>query len=212
MTKDKEHQERVPARKPFTSVTAVAVPINQANVDTDQIIPARFLSLPREKMAPHLFRDVRYNDNGTPKPEFVLNKPPYKDAQIIVAERNFACGSSREMAVAVIQDNGFKSVIAPSFGDIFFNNCFQNGVLPVVLPEARVNQLLRFLLELPGAQISVDLPSQTVKGPDGVVDTFQIDSFRKDCLLKGIDEISMTLGYAADIAAFEARQRAEQAA
>ena len=204
-------QETVPARKPFTSVTAVAAPINQANVDTDQIIPARFLSLPREKMSPHLFRDVRYNDNGTPKPEFVLNKPAYKDAQIIVAERNFACGSSREMAVTVIQDNGFKSVIAPSFGDIFFNNCFQNGVLPVMLPEARVNQLLRFLLELPGAEITVDLPSQTVKGPDGIVDTFEIDSFRKDCLLRGVDEISMTLGYETDIAAFEVKQRAEKA-
>ena len=212
MPKENATQEIVPARKPFTSVTAVAAPINQANVDTDQIIPARFLSLPREKMSPHLFRDVRFNDNGSPKPEFVLNKEPYKKAQIIVAERNFACGSSREMAVTVIQDNGFKAVIAPSFGDIFFSNCFQNGMLPVVLPEARVNQLLRFLLELPGAEITVDLPSQTVKGPDGVVDRFEIDSFRKACLLKGIDEISMTLGYEADIAAFEAKQRGAQPA
>ena len=195
-------------RRPFNKVTAVAVPINQANVDTDQIIPGRFLSLPREEMVPHLFRDVRYNDNGTPKPEFVLNKPAYKDAGIIVAERNFACGSSREMAVTVIQDNGFQSVIAPSFGDIFFSNCFQNGVLPVMLPEPRINELLRFLLELPGAQITVDLPSQTVTGPDGKVDKFEIDSFRKDCLLKGIDEISMTLSYEADIKAFEARHSA----
>ncbi len=195
-------------RRPFNKITAVAVPINQANVDTDQIIPGRFLSLPREEMVPHLFRDVRYNDNGTPKPEFVLNKPAYKDAGIIVAERNFACGSSREMAVTVIQDNGFQSVIAPSFGDIFFSNCFQNGVLPVMLPEPRINELLRFLLELPGAQITVDLPSQTVTGPDGKVDKFEIDSFRKDCLLKGIDEISMTLSYEADIEAFEARHSA----
>ena len=159
-------------------------------------------------MVPHLFRDVRYNDNGTPKPEFVLNKPAYKDAGIIVAERNFACGSSREMAVTVIQDNGFQSVIAPSFGDIFFNNCFQNGVLPVMLPEPRVNELLRFLLELPGAEITVDLPSQTVTGPDGRSDKFAIDTFRKDCLLKGIDEIAMTLSYEADIKAFEARHSA----
>lgn len=198
-------QDNEGRRKPFSKVTAVAAPINQANVDTDQIIPARFLSLPRDEMVPHLFRDVRYNDNGTPKPDFVLNKPPYKDAGIIVAERNFACGSSREMAVTVIQDNGFKSVIAPSFGDIFFNNCFQNGVLPVILPEPRVNEILRFLLELPGAEITVDLPSQTVSGPDGKVDGFEIDSFRKDCLLKGVDEITMTLGYEADIAAFESR-------
>ncbi|MFM9941955.1 MAG: 3-isopropylmalate dehydratase small subunit [Hyphomicrobiaceae bacterium] len=195
-------------RKPFTRVTAVAVPINQANVDTDQIIPARFLSLSRDRMVPHLFRDVRYNDNGTPKPEFVMNRPEYQGAGIIVAARNFACGSSREMAVTVIQDNGFSSVIAPTFGDIFFSNCFQNGVLPVMLPEPRVSELLRFLLELPGAEITVDLPSQTVKGPDGKVDTFEIDSFRKECLLKGVDEIAMTLGYEADIKAYEARTKA----
>ena len=193
-------------RKPFKTATAVAVPINQANVDTDQIIPGRYLSLPREEMSPHLFRDVRYNDNGSPKPDFVLNRPEYQKAGIMVAARNFACGSSREMAVTVLQDNGFQAVIAPSFGDIFHSNCFQNGVLPVTLPEARVSELLRFLLELPGAEITVDLPSQTVRGPDGKVDSFQIDSFRKDCLLQGVDEISMTLGYEADIAAFEARE------
>lgn len=200
-----DKQETVPARTPFTSVTAVAVPINQANVDTDQIIPARYLSLPRDEMKPYAFRDQRFNDNGTPKPEFVMNRPEYANAGIIVAGRNFACGSSREMAVTVLVDNGYRSFIAPSFGDIFNNNCFQNGVLPIVLPEPRINELLRFLLELPGAEITVDLPSQTVKGPDGKTDTFTIDSFRKECLLKGVDEISMTLGYATDIAAFEAR-------
>ncbi len=198
-------QEQTSSRVPFTSVTAIAVPIAQANVDTDQIIPARFLSLPRDEMAPHLFRDLRYNDNGTPKPEFVLNRPEYAKAEIVVAGRNFACGSSREMAVTVLQDYGIKSVIAPSYGDIFFNNCFQNGVLPIMLPEARVNQLLRFLLELPGASITVDLPTQTVLGPDGQSDRFEIDSFRKDCMLRGVDEIAMTLGYEADIAAFEQR-------
>lgn len=195
-------------RKPFSSVTAVAVPINQANVDTDQIIPARFLSLPRERMVPYLFQDVRYTDSGAPRPEFVMNRLEYKNAGIIVAARNFGCGSSREMAVTVIQDNGFQSVIAPTFGDIFFNNCFQNGVLPVMLPEARVSELLRFLLELPGAEITVDLPSQTVKGPDGKVDTFEIDSFRKECLLKGLDEIALTMSYETDIAAYEARMAA----
>jgi len=198
-------QETVPARKPFSSVTAVAAPLNQANVDTDQIIPGRYLSLPRQTMVPHLFRDQRYNDNGTPKPDFVLNRPEYANAGILVAGRNFACGSSREMAVTVLVDNGFRAFIAPSFGDIFFNNCFQNGVLPIVLPEARVNELLRFLLELPGAQITVDLPSQTVTGPDAKSDGFTIDPFRKDCLLRGVDEIAMTLGYEADIRAFEAR-------
>jgi 3-isopropylmalate/(R)-2-methylmalate dehydratase small subunit len=198
-------QENVPPRIPFVSVTAVAAPLNQANVDTDQIIPGRYLSLPRQTMVPHLFRDQRYNDNGTPKPDFVLNRPEYANAGILVAGRNFACGSSREMAVTVLVDNGFKAFIAPSFGDIFFNNCFQNAVLPIVLPEARVNELLRFLLELPGAEITVDLPSQTVKGPDGKSDEFTIDPFRKDCLLRGVDEIAMTLGYEADIKAFEAK-------
>ncbi len=195
-------------RTPFKNVTAVAVPINQQNVDTDQIIPARYLAHDRDKMAPYLFYDVRYNDNGTPKPDFIMNKAEYKDAEIVVAARNFACGSSREMAVTVLKDNGYKSVIAPTFGDIFFSNCFQNGVLPVMLPEPRVTELLRFLLELPGAKITVDLPSQTVTGPDGKIDRFEIDSFRKDCLLQGIDEIAMTLGYEAQIKAFEARRTA----
>jgi 3-isopropylmalate/(R)-2-methylmalate dehydratase small subunit len=197
-----------PTREPVTTVTSVAVPFNQANVDTDQIIPARYLSLPRDEMVPYLFRDVRFRDDGTPRPEFVLNKPVYSGAAIMVAERNFACGSSREHAVTVLKDNGFRAVIAPSFGDIFYNNCFQNSVLPVMLPEARVNELLRFLLELPGAEISIDLASQTVKGPDGKTDRFDIDPFRKECLSKGIDDISLTLGYAGEIEAFEKRAAA----
>ncbi len=198
-------------RTPFKGVTAVAAPFPAANIDTDQIIPARFLKLDRETMVPHLFRDLRYNDNGAPKPDFVLNKEPYKDAKIIVASRNFACGSSREMAVTVLKDNGFLAYIAPSFGDIFFNNSYQNGVLPVVLPEARVTEILRFLLELPGAEITVDLPSQTVKGPDGKTDTFDIDPFRKDCLLQGLDEIEMTLAYEAEIKAFEGKRKQDGA-
>jgi 3-isopropylmalate/(R)-2-methylmalate dehydratase small subunit len=194
-----------PKRDSFGSVAAVAVPINQANIDTDQIIPARFLAHPRDEMTQHLFQDVRYRDDGSPRPDFILNRPEYAKAEIIVAGRNFACGSSREMAVWVVKDNGFKSVIAPSFGDIFYNNCFQNGVLPIRLPEQRVNELLRFLLELPGAEISVDLPSQTVKGPDGKTDSFEIDPFRKECLLKGIDDIELTLSYADAIATFEGK-------
>ena len=197
--------------KAFTSVSGIAVPFAQANVDTDQIIPARFLSLPREEMKPHLFRDVRYFENGEPRPDFILNRPEYKGAEILVAGRNFACGSSREMAVTVIQDAGFKVVIAPSFGDIFYNNCFQNGVLPFTLPETRVDELMRFLLELPGAKIDVDLASQTVRGPDQKVDRFEIDSFRKDCLLTGRDDISLTLTHDAEIAAFEKRHKAEVA-
>jgi 3-isopropylmalate/(R)-2-methylmalate dehydratase small subunit len=195
----------------FTSVSGIAVPFAQANVDTDQIIPARFLSLPREEMKPHLFRDVRYFENGEPRPDFILNRPEYRGAEILVAGRNFACGSSREMAVTVIQDAGFKVVIAPSFGDIFYNNCFQNGVLPFTLPETRVDELMRFLLELPGAKIDVDLASQTVRGPDQTMDRFEIDSFRKDCLLTGRDDISLTLTHEAEIAAFEKRHKAEVA-
>lgn len=198
-------------RTPFQSVTAVAAPFPAANIDTDQIIPARFLKLDRETMVPHLFRDLRYNDNGTPKPDFVLNKEPYRHAKIVVASRNFACGSSREMAVTVLKDNGFVAYIAPSFGDIFFNNSYQNGVLPVVLPEARVTEILRFLLELPGAEITVDLPSQTVKGPDGKTDSFDIDPFRKDCLLQGLDEIEMTLAYETQITAFEGKRKQDGA-
>jgi 3-isopropylmalate/(R)-2-methylmalate dehydratase small subunit len=194
---------------PFTTLTAVAVPMPTANIDTDQIIPARYLSADRPDQKEGMFRDLRFNGDGTPKPDFVLNKPAYRQAQIIVAERNFACGSSRENAVTSMLDNGFRAFIAPSFGDIFFNNCFQNGCLPIVLPEARVNQLLRFLLELPGAQFTIDLAAQTVRGPDGQVDTFEVEPFRKECLLKGLDDISLTLKYDADITRFEAHQKTE---
>ncbi|MFV0299206.1 MAG: 3-isopropylmalate dehydratase small subunit [Hyphomicrobiaceae bacterium] len=195
------------ARKPFTSLTAVAMPINQANVDTDQIIPARYLSQPPDAMPPFLFQDARYREDGTPRPEFVMNRSEFKAAEIIVGGRNFACGSSREAAVWVIKGNGFKAVIAPSFGDIFYNNCFQNGILPIRLPEARVNELLRFLMELPGASVTVDLAQQVVTGPDGKADKFEIDPFRKECLLKGIDDIELTLTYADQIAAFEKRSK-----
>jgi 3-isopropylmalate/(R)-2-methylmalate dehydratase small subunit len=194
---------------PFTTLTAVAAPMPTANIDTDQIIPARYLSAHRRDLKDGMFRDLRFNGDGTPKPDFVLNKPAYKGAQIIVAERNFACGSSREHAVVCMLDNGFKAFIAPSFGDIFFNNCFQNGCLPIVLTEARVNELLRFLLELPGAEFTIDLAAQTVRGPDGQIDKFAVEPFRKECLLKGLDDITLTLQYDNDISAFEARQKSE---
>mgnify|MGYP001455940123 CR=1 FL=1 len=194
---------------PFTTLTAVAAPMPTANVDTDQIIPARYLPKPRPELKNGMFHDLRFNSDGSPKPDFVLNKPAYGNAQILVAERNFACGSSREHAVICMLDNGFRAFIAPSFGDIFFNNCFQNGCLPIVLPEARVNQLLRFLLELPGAEIAIDLAAQTVRGPDGQVDTFAVEPFRKECLLKGLDDIALTLQYEKDIAAFETQQKTE---
>ena len=195
--------------EPFTTLTAAAVPIDQANVDTDQIIPARFLGRPREQQVGAMFHDLRYDSTGAPRPDFVLNQPAYAQAKIIVADRNFACGSSRENAVSVMVDNGYRAFIAPSFGDIFFNNCFQNGVLPIRLPAERVEALRAALRARPGSELTVDLEHQMVTGPDGSSDGFEIDSFRKDCLLKGVDEVSLTLGYEADIVRFEARLRRE---
>ena len=191
----------------FNTLTATAVPIDQANVDTDQIIPARFLGHPREQQVDAMFHDMRYDANQQRRADFVLNQPAYADAKIIVADRNFACGSSRENAVTVMVDNGFRAFIAPSFGDIFFTNCFQNGVLPIRLPAERVDALRAALRAAPGSRITVDLANQQVVGPDGQVDAFEIDAFRKDCLLQGLDEISLTLSHESDIARFEANQR-----
>jgi 3-isopropylmalate/(R)-2-methylmalate dehydratase small subunit len=195
--------------EPFSTLEAPAIPIDQPNPDTDQIIPARFLGRPRPDQARHLFNDLRYDAGGKPRPEFIMNRPGYEGARIVVAERNFACGSSRETAVTVMVDNGLKAFIAPSFGDIFFNNCFQNGALPIRLDTSRVAALRAHLHARPGAAIAIDLAAQTVRGPDGKTDRFEIDSFRKDCLLKGVDEVNLTLGYEVEIAAFEARQHQE---
>ena len=195
--------------EPFTTLTAVAIPIDQPNLDTDQIIPARFLGKPRDMQVAALFNDLRYDPEGRPRPDFVMNQKEFSDAKIVVAERNFACGSSRENAVTVMLDNGLRAFIAPSFGDIFFNNCFQNGALPIRLDAARVATIRAALRAKPGSQITIDLANQTVTGPDGKTDRFEIDSFRKECLLKGVDEVNLTLGYEADIARFEQRQRTE---
>ncbi|NDH61279.1 MAG: 3-isopropylmalate dehydratase small subunit [Alphaproteobacteria bacterium] len=195
--------------EPFIHLTAIAIPIDQANIDTDQIIPARFLGKPRPQQAAGFFHDTRLDPSGRPREGVTLNNPAYAGAKIIVAGDNFACGSSRENAVTVMVDHGFRAFIAPSFGDIFFGNCFQNGVLPIRLPADRVARIRAILHELPGAEISIDLAAQSVLGPDGLSDRFEIDPFRKDCLLRGVDEINLTLGYEKDIAAFEARQRRE---
>ncbi|HEY6982447.1 3-isopropylmalate dehydratase small subunit [Reyranella sp.] len=193
--------------EPFTKLTALAVPIDQANVDTDQIIPARYLGRSREQQVEGFFHDMRLDANGRPRDGVTLNNPAYKGARIIVGNRNFACGSSRENAVTTMVDNGYRAFIAPSFGDIFFNNCFQNGALPIRLPAERVARLRVILHELPGSKLAIDLAGQTVLGPDGQIDSFEIDSFRKDMLLKGTDSIDFTLGYEADIARFEDGQR-----
>jgi len=193
----------------FTTLKAVAVPIDQANVDTDQIIPARFLGRTRDRQVEGFFHDFRLDPNGRPREGVTLNNPAYKGAKIMVGNTNFACGSSRENAVTTMVDNGFRSFIAPSFGDIFFNNCFQNGCLPIRLPAERVARIRVILHELPGAEIAIDLAKQTVTGPDGKTDSFEVDPFRKEMLLKGADEVKITLGYDADIKRFEDKQKQE---
>jgi 3-isopropylmalate/(R)-2-methylmalate dehydratase small subunit len=192
----------------FKNLDAVAVPIARPNVDTDQIVPARYLRKPRKLgFGDYLFRDLRLDKDGHER-DFILNKPPYRDAKILVAERNFGCGSSRESAVYALWDYGFRAVIAPSFGDIFFGNSFMNGLLLVVLPAADVAALLAALEAKPGAHMQVDLAAQTVTGADGKAYRFDIDAYRKRCLLEGLDELAFTLGQSDAIKAFEARQAA----
>jgi len=190
--------------EPFIRLETVAVPLGVPNIDTDQIIPARFLWRKRRDGWGHLlFHDLRFDDAGAPKPDFALNQDAYRNARIVVADRNFGCGSSREHAVWALYDFGIRTVVAPSFGDIFFNNSFQNGLLPVVLAVERVAALRASLEQSPGSRVAIDLVSQTVTGPDGAIDTFDIDLFRKECLLAGTDDISFTLGHRDRIAEFE---------
>jgi 3-isopropylmalate/(R)-2-methylmalate dehydratase small subunit len=190
--------------EPFVRLDAVAVPLGTPNIDTDQIIPARFLWRKKTDGWGHLlFHDLRFDDTGAARPDFVLNHPGYEQARIVVADRNFGCGSSRETAVWALYDYGIRAVLAASFGDIFFNNCFQNGLLPVVLPLERLAALRTLLEHAPGSRIAVDLEAQTITGPDGGVDRFDIDPFRKMCLLAGTDDVSFTLGHGVEIAAFE---------
>ncbi len=198
--------------EPFRRLDAVAVPFAQANVDTDQIIPARFLRKPRdEHYATYLFHDLRFAEDGAAKADCILNAPDYRGARVLLAERNFGCGSSRENAVHALWDFGFRAVIAPTFGDIFFNNCCKNGLLPVVLPAAAVAALREEVTRHPGARVIVDLERQQVVSPSGIASSFDIDPFRKHCLLHGVDEIAFTLGHEADIAAFERAQDATTA-
>jgi 3-isopropylmalate/(R)-2-methylmalate dehydratase small subunit len=197
--------------EPFTRLTAVAAPVDLPNIDTDRIIPARFLRKPKGApgYAGFLFHDVRFNADGSEKPEFVLNQTPYREAKILVVAENFGCGSSREMAVWVLEAYGIRSVIAPSLGDIFQQNCFKNGLLPVILPAEIVAALRRRLHEGPGAMLTVDLDAQTVTAPDGARHRFDVDPFRKEMLLTGRDEIGLTLDFDARILEFEARQGRE---
>ncbi|WP_149538872.1 3-isopropylmalate dehydratase small subunit [Siccirubricoccus phaeus] len=191
----------------FVTLDAVAVPLPLPNIDTDQIIPARYLSRPREvNHADFLFHDARrVPATDEQNPEFPLNREAWREAKIIVAGKNFACGSSREAAVWALFDAGFRCAIAPSFGDIFRNNGTKNGLLPVVLPAEVVEDILAQLEASPGAHIHVDLPKQEVTAPDGSTHGFEIDPFAKHCMLNGLDDFGVTAAYEDDIAAFERR-------
>jgi 3-isopropylmalate/(R)-2-methylmalate dehydratase small subunit len=195
--------------EPFKKRTARALPLRAENVDTDQIIPARYLTaVTKEGMGEGLFNSWRYNADGTPKPDFALNKPQFAGAEILIAGRNFGSGSSREHAVWALTDYGFRCVITPSFADIFFNNSLKNGLLPVALPEETVNMLLDLVEEDPDTQITVDLENQTVILPDGQQLGFDIDPFRKMCLLQGVDDLGYLMAKEEAIVAHETAQPA----
>lgn len=204
----------------FSSLTAIVAPLDRANVDTDAIIPKQFLkSIQRAGFGPNLFDEWRYLDHGEPgmdnsrrplNPDFVLNQARYQGAQILLAQENFGCGSSREHAPWALLDYGFRVIIAPSFADIFFNNCFKNGILPIVLEQAVVSQLFAEVEATQGYQLNVDLAAQLISKPDGQTIAFEVDAFRKHCLLNGLDDIGLTLQHVDDIKAYEAK-RAQQA-
>jgi 3-isopropylmalate/(R)-2-methylmalate dehydratase small subunit len=178
----------------FEKLTGVAVPFGMPNVDTDMIIPKQFLkTIKRAGLGKALFFERRYDDDGKERSDFVLNQPAYRNARILVAGENFGCGSSREHAPWALLDFGIRCVIAPSFADIFYNNMFKNGMLPIRLDAKRVHELLQFLTELPGAEITVDLREKTVTGPDERSDRFETPDFSRECLLNGYDEIELTL-------------------
>ncbi|MGW8248617.1 MAG: 3-isopropylmalate dehydratase small subunit [Acidiferrobacterales bacterium] len=201
----------------LNKVEGIVAPMDRPNVDTDAIIPKQFLkSIKRSGFGPNLFDEWRYLDHGEPgmdnskrplNPDFVLNQERYQGAKVLLARENFGCGSSREHAPWALQDYGFRVIIAPSFADIFFNNCFKNGVLPIVLDAEKVDQLFKEVEATPGYMLNVDLPAQTITTPGGEVIPFEVDSFRKHCLVNGLDDIGLTLQHADDIKAYEAKRR-----
>ncbi|MDD3353241.1 3-isopropylmalate dehydratase small subunit [Zoogloea sp.] len=206
--------------KPFQKLDGLVAPMDRANVDTDAIIPKQFLkSIKRSGFGPNLFDEWRYKDVGQPgqdasgrplNPDFVLNQPRYQGAQILLTRDNFGCGSSREHAPWALEDFGFRVLIGPSFADIFFNNCFKNGLLPIRLPGSEVDELFSQCHESAGYTLSVDLQAQTITRPDGKVIPFDVDPFRRECLLNGWDDIGLTLRHADKIRAFEERRRMDQ--
>lgn len=191
--------------EPFTTHQGIVAPLDAVNVDTDQIIPKQFLKrIERTGFGQFLFFDWRFLDNGEPNPDFALNAPRYQGASILLARNNFGCGSSREHAPWALMEYGFRAILAPSFADIFRNNCMQNGILPVVLEEKTVDHLFRQVEANEGYRLTIDLARQVVVEPDGNESGFEVDAFRKDCLLKGLDDIGWTLQFDADIRRYEA--------
>lgn len=200
----------------FTIHKGLVAPMDRDNVDTDAIIPKQFLkSIKRSGFGPNLFDEWRYLDHGEPgqdpasrkpNPDFVLNQPRYADASVLIARSNFGCGSSREHAPWALQQYGFRAILAPSFADIFFNNCFKNGLLPIVLPESAIARLFDEVYAFPGYQLVVDLPRQVVVKPDGAELPFDIEPFRKECLIGGLDEIGLTLQHTDKIRTYEAQR------
>jgi 3-isopropylmalate/(R)-2-methylmalate dehydratase small subunit len=195
----------------FTKLTGVAAPLPDINVDTDKIIPADYLkTIKRTGLGVALFSQMRYLDDGSENPDFILNKPAYRDADILVAGENFGCGSSREHAPWAILDYGIRCIISTSFADIFFNNCFKNGILPIVLPQSDVDKLMDDAERGSNAVLTVDLETQEIHGPDGGVIAFDVDEFRKHCLLNGLDDISLTMQRDEKISAYESSRAATQ--
>jgi 3-isopropylmalate/(R)-2-methylmalate dehydratase small subunit len=196
--------------EPFTTLRGVAAPLAIVNVDTDMIIPKQFLkTIKRTGLGKALFFELRTAPDGSANPDFVLNRPAYAGAKILVAGANFGCGSSREHAPWALLDFGIKAIVAPSFADIFFNNCFKNGILPITLPADQVDRLLDDASRGANAIVSIDLEAQEIRGPDGGVLHFDIDPFRKRCLLNGWDDIGLTLRKEAKISAFEAARKTQ---
>jgi 3-isopropylmalate/(R)-2-methylmalate dehydratase small subunit len=194
----------------FKTLTAVAAPLPMINVDTDMIIPKQFLkTIQRTGLGKHLFDEMRYTTDGKEVSDFVLNKPAYRKAEILVAGQNFGCGSSREHAPWALLDFGIRCVIATSFADIFYNNCFKNGILPIVLPQEDVDKLMDDASRGSNAVVTVDLEKQEIRGPDGGMIKFDVDPFRKQCLINGWDDIGLTLRHGKSIDDFEARRKTQ---
>ncbi len=190
----------------LSEITGIAAPLDMINIDTDMIIPKQYLkTIKRTGLGKGLFAEMRYRDDGSPDPDFVLHKAPYDKAKILITGENFGCGSSREHAPWALKDFGFSCIIAPSFADIFFNNCFKNAILPITLPREDIDKLLDDASRGANAVISVDLETQEIRGPDGGIIKFDIDPFRKKCLLQGLDDIGLTLEQEDKISAFEAK-------